>query len=109
MLSVTVAAVLAIAGFVNAQSTASVDQYVGYNLSLSGDPNSAVYSTDDVNPDISNQTDPDVRGAKVNLRTECVLTAITQVFLNATVFVGEIVSFADIAIAFESDTDRALL
>lgn len=44
----------------NAQ-TAPSSGYVGYNLTLQGDDNSVIYSTDDTRPDAgSNEPDPDV-------------------------------------------------
>ena len=56
---------------VSAQS-ASTSQYVGYNVTLEGDEDSVVYSTYDTRPDAAaNEPDPDV-------------------YLNATVHVGEI-------------------
>ena len=64
-------AVLALGCSVHAQ-TASTSGYVGYNLTLEGDQDSVVYSTEDTRPDAGvNEPDPDV-------------------YLNATVLVGEI-------------------
>jgi hypothetical protein len=65
-------AILGLATFANAQSTASISGYVGYNLTLEGDEDSVVYSTEDTRPNApTTEPDPDV-------------------YLNATVFVGEI-------------------
>ncbi|KAK3672141.1 hypothetical protein LTR78_007894 [Recurvomyces mirabilis] len=63
--------VLTFACSVHAQ-TASTSGYVGYNLTLEGDQDSAVYSTDDTRPD-AGATEPD-----------------PDIFLNATVLVQEI-------------------
>ncbi|KAK4574134.1 hypothetical protein LTR86_001895 [Recurvomyces mirabilis] len=52
--------------------TASTSGYVGYNLTLEGDQDSVVYSTDDTRPD-AGATEPD-----------------PDIFLNATVLVQEI-------------------
>ncbi len=57
--------------FINAQSTTD-DGYIGYSLSESGDPNSAVYDTVDTPANVSTTNPP------------------PDVFLNATVHVGEI-------------------
>lgn len=66
-----VAFCLSAAGFANAQ-TASTSGYVGYNLTLEGDQDSAIYSTDNTRADAGiNETNPDV-------------------YLHAAVHVGEI-------------------
>lgn len=80
MLSSTYSCLLAVAlgltATVSAQttsaSTTSGSGYVGYNLTLEGDEDSVVYSTEDTRPDAGvNEPNPDV-------------------FLNASVSVGEI-------------------
>ena len=64
-------AVLALACSAHAQ-TASTSGYVGYNLTLEGDQDSVVYSTEDTRPDADiNEPNPDV-------------------YLNASVYVQEI-------------------
>jgi len=64
-------AVLAFACSAHAQ-TASTSGYVGYNLTLEGDQDSVVYSTEDTRPDAG------------------VLEPNPDVYLNASVYVGEI-------------------
>jgi len=66
-----VALLFALASSTRAQSSASTSGYVGYNLTLEGDQNAVVFSTDDTRPNVTNETDPDV-------------------YLNATVHVTEI-------------------
>jgi len=62
-----------IAGFISAQtSTASDSGYIGYSLTSEGDPESVVYATDSTTPNVST-TNP-----------------VPDVFLNASVHVGEI-------------------
>jgi hypothetical protein len=52
---------LAFAAVASTQSTASTSGYVGYNLTLEGDQDSVVYSTEDTRPDAGvNEPDPDV-------------------------------------------------
>ena len=66
------AVVLVILATTAAAQSASSTGYVGYNLTLEGDGDSVTYATDDTQPDASvNVPDPDV-------------------YLNASVFVGEI-------------------
>lgn len=86
LLNSFVCALLAIAGTAAAQS-ASASGYVGYNLTLEGDGDSVVYSTDDTNTDAAT-TGPD-----------------PDVFLNATVFVGEI-SLEVVGLANSIPTER---
>ena len=62
--------VLIVVAATAAAQTASTTGYVGYNLTLEGDGDSVVYATDDTQTSTTT-SDPDV-------------------YLNATVFVGEI-------------------
>jgi len=60
LVDVLVCGLLAFTNSVSAQS-ASTTGYVGYNLTLEGDDDSVIYSTDDTRPDAaSNEPDPDV-------------------------------------------------
>ncbi|KAK4903367.1 hypothetical protein LTR27_000298 [Elasticomyces elasticus] len=71
LVNILACGLLAFANTANAQ-TASTSGYVGYNVTLEGDDESTIYSTDDTRPDAgSNYPDPDV-------------------YLNAAVHVGTI-------------------
>lgn len=70
--------VLSVASSVLAQGGQGQDGYVGYKLEHRGDPDSAVYETANTDPD----TDPNTGGV--------VLAKEPDVYLNASVYVGEI-------------------
>ncbi|KAK5704152.1 hypothetical protein LTR97_003165 [Elasticomyces elasticus] len=60
LVNILACGLLAFANTANAQ-TASTSGYVGYNLTLEGDDDSTIYSTDDTRPDAGSQyPDPDV-------------------------------------------------
>jgi len=59
-LNVFALGIIATAGLVSAQ-TASTSGYVGYNVTLQGDQDSVVFSTEETRPDAAtNEPDPDV-------------------------------------------------